>query len=75
MIAVLLAAQEAQSLLDRHQFGDWGKLPPEEVQENIISVQQGLKVISAYSLKTGTTIFVVTEADRSTTTLLLSEEV
>ena len=54
--------------------GDWGELPEEDIAENERSVEQGLRVFSAYWLQTGTKIWVITEWDRSATTILLPDE-
>jgi hypothetical protein len=62
------------SYLDRHAAGDWGELSPEDIQENELSVREGYRILSAYSLRDGTRIYVITEADRSSTTILLPEE-
>ena len=65
--------------LYRHQRGDWGNLTKEDVTENETSLKQGLRIFSAYDVegKAGRhaiKIWVITEADRSTTTVLLPEE-
>ncbi len=60
--------------LARHQRGDWRTVSPEDAIENEFSVARGFRVLSAYALKDGTRIWVLTEADRSATTLLLSAE-
>ncbi len=61
-------------LLARHQRGDWGTVSPEDAIENEFSVARGFRVLSAYALKDGTRIWVLTEADRSATTILLPNE-
>lgn len=58
----------------RHVLGDWGELCADDVSENEFSLQNGLRLLSAYRLKDGTKIWVITEADRSVTTVLLPEE-
>jgi hypothetical protein len=60
--------------LQRHTHGDWGELEAEDAAENEFSLVNGLRLLSAYTLKDGTRIWVITEADRSVTTLLLPEE-
>ena len=66
---------EAESLLDRHASGDWGILSPEDKEENAISLERGFRILSAYVLpRTCVKIWVITEADRSVTTLLLPDE-
>jgi hypothetical protein len=60
--------------LARHVAGDWGDVPPEDATENEISVEQGHRILSAYRLKDQTRIWIITEADRTSTTILLPEE-
>jgi hypothetical protein len=62
------------SFLARHVYGDWGEISEEDAAENEISVTQGFRVLSAYTLSDGTRIWIITEADRSVTTILLPEE-
>jgi hypothetical protein len=74
-----LAALEAsgESLFDylaRHLSGDWGDVDAEDAQENELSLKNDLRLLSAYTLKNGTKIWVITEADRSSTCVLLPEE-
>ena len=68
------AQQEPLELLARHVTGDWGDLDEEDQAENQLSVEQGFRVLSAYTLETGTKIWVITEADRSVTSLLLPSD-
>jgi hypothetical protein len=60
--------------LTRHQAGDWGELDPADVKENELGLEQGLRLLSAYVLRNGAKIWIITEADRSATTVLLPEE-
>jgi hypothetical protein len=68
------AGQNVAHYLVRHQAGDWGDLCSEDVQENEYSLERALRLLSAYTLPTGERIWVITEADRSSTTVLLPEE-
>lgn len=68
------AKQEPFEFLARHQCGDWGELNPEDKAENDLSVQEGLRILSAYQTRTNVKIWIITEADRSVTTILLPEE-
>lgn len=68
------AGQSALEFLQRHQIGDWGIVPEEDKAENDFSVSRHLRILSAYELKTGVKIWVISEADRSVTTCLLPEE-
>jgi hypothetical protein len=72
--ALEAADETAAQLLARHQYGNWGDVPPEDAAANEASVKQGLRIISAYTLSTGVTVWVITEANRSATTFLLPEE-
>ncbi|MCO6451387.1 MAG: hypothetical protein J5I90_11430 [Caldilineales bacterium] len=61
-------------LLLRHQSGDWGTLDDEDWQANDEAVSSGLRILSAYVLPTNVKVWVITEHDRSVTTLLLPSE-
>jgi hypothetical protein len=65
------AKQTPLALLVRHQRGDWGDLDEEDQAENEFSLTHDLRLLSAYTLPTEVKIWVITEADRSVTTLLL----
>jgi hypothetical protein len=60
--------------LQRHLAGDWGDLSEEDRRENELSVEHGWRLLSAYTLSKGTKIWVITEADRSSTCFLLPSE-
>ena len=62
------------SLLARHVSGDWGQLDAEDQAANEQALAHGARILSAYDLATGTRIWIITEADRSATTLLLPGE-
>ncbi len=68
------AAVNSADLLKRHQHGDWGAVLPEDAEENVKSVANGWRVMSVYYLNESERIWVITEADRSATTLLLPFE-
>jgi len=72
--ALIEAGDSPTSFLQRHVVGDWGELDEEDRQENERSVSSGCRLLSAYATSTGTRIWIITEADRSATTLLLPEE-
>ena len=61
-------------LLTRHVTGDWGELDEEDQKENELSLEKGFRILSAYNLPTGERIWVITEADRSSTCILLPDE-
>ena len=62
------------TLLMRHASGDWGEVPPEDAEENELSVREGFRILSSYVLSTKVKVWVITEADRSVTTFLLPSE-
>lgn len=74
----LEAMQEAGDnpaiFLSRHVSGDWGEVPKEDAQENEFSLKHDLRILSAYRLSSGVKIWIITEADRSATTILLPSE-
>lgn len=60
-------------LLRRHVSGDWGDLDAEDVASNNDAVESGYRILSSYRIGDGK-IWIITEADRSATTLLLPED-
>ena len=60
--------------LARHIAGDWGEVSDADRQENEHSLREGFRLLSAYTTHTGTTLWIITEADRSVTTLLLPSD-
>jgi hypothetical protein len=72
--ALQKAEQHPAEFLDRHVTGDWGEVPDADKQENELSVEHGFRIISAYTTSAGEKIWIITEADRSYTTILLPSE-
>lgn len=60
--------------LERHAVGDWGDLCQEDREENDLSLVEGFRLLSAYFLPDMTKIWIITEADRSATTILPPDE-
>jgi len=60
--------------LYRHSCGDWGEVSEADKAENEFSVPRRLRILSAYVAENGTRFWVITEADRSSTTVLLPDE-
>ena len=60
--------------LARHARGEWGDVDEDDKTENDFSVENGFRILSAYRLADDTRIWIITEADRSATTILLPEE-
>jgi hypothetical protein len=68
------AGQTPEAFLARHEAGDWGEVGPDDRLENELSVREGFRILSAYTLTSGVRMWIITEADRSATTILLPEE-
>lgn len=63
----------AAIFLGRHQRGDFGTVGAEDAQANNDAIEEGNRILSSYTLG-GERMWIITEADRSSTTLLLPEE-
>ena len=74
LAALEKAGQQPGDFLARHVSGDWGEVPPEDVNENEFSLKLGFRLLSAYRTSVGEKLWVITEADRSSTCILLPEE-
>jgi hypothetical protein len=61
-------------LLVRHTTGDGGDLCAEDKESNTIAIKHGHRILSVYDLPFANTVWIITEADRSVTTLLLPSE-
>jgi hypothetical protein len=72
--ALLQANQTPFEFLARHIVGDWGELDPQDVQANEDALQCGARVLSRYQTTQGVVLWLITEHDRSVTTILLPEE-
>lgn len=74
LAALERAEQEPCEFIDRHAHADWGEVSKDDKQENEYAVEQGFRILSAYTTSAGERIWVLTEADRSATIMLLPEE-
>ena len=61
-------------LLARHLHGDYGEISEHDRLQNELAVLLGLRVLSSYALPDGKKVWIITEADRSATTILLSDD-
>ena len=66
--------QDAFEFLTLHQTGNFGLVCKEDWKENELSIKEGFRILSAYKTNSGEKIWIVSEADRSSTTLLLPSE-
>jgi len=64
----------ALALLARHVRGDWGDVCTEDQRANRYALRHGTRLLSAYNLPNGERVWIITEADRSATTMLLPSE-
>ncbi len=60
--------------LRRHAAGDWGTLCQQDWEENETALVEGYRLFSAYQSEWGDKFWIITESDRSVTTVLLPEE-
>lgn len=61
------------TLVRRHCFGDFGAMDREDVAANTQAIKSGARVFSSYQVGTSK-VWVITEADRSSTCILLPDE-
>ena len=71
LAACEIAQIDPADLMARHHAGDWGNLDPEDLRANETALKEGGRLLSCYALESGQKIYVITEADRLSTTLLL----
>ncbi len=69
-----LTQDDVLGALRRHAAGDWGDLCDEDRQENELSLREGFRILSAYRSASGDKFWIITEADRSVTTVLMPED-
>jgi hypothetical protein len=77
--AIREAGQSAHELLARHLSGDWGDVCADDSTSNDEALIDGSRLLSAYTLRCGVRIWIITEAEgddgrRAATTLLLPNE-
>lgn len=69
-----LQPEDVLFALKRHADGDWGDVSDEDRLENEFSLPKPLRLFSVYHDRTGKKFWIITEADRSVTTILLPED-
>lgn len=69
-----ITADDALAALNRHRGGDWGDVGKRDRQANDVALLRGFRLLSVYHTGAGETLWIITEADRSATTLLLPED-
>ena len=74
LAAMERSGQGPMDFLSRHARGDWGEVGAEDWKANDRSLTDGTRLLSAYLTSQGEKLWVITEADRSATTILLPDE-
>lgn len=70
----ILHPEDVHVALQRHAVGDWGEVCEEDWAENDVSLDQGFRLLSVYRDRNQRKFWIITEADRSATTVLLPED-
>ncbi len=65
---------DIMAALQRHLTGDWGDVDEHDRKENEFSLKEGFRLLSVYRSARGVKFWIITEADRSATTVLLPED-
>jgi hypothetical protein len=73
LVAIGVSGESLSIYLARHQSGDWGDIDARDRRENQLSLEQGFRLMSVYTFSI-TGVKMITEADRSSTCILLPEE-
>jgi len=72
-LAIPGVSEMIPTLLRRHMSGDWGQVPPDKARANDLAVENGERITSSYRVN-GSKVLVITENDRSVTTILSQGE-
>jgi len=72
--ALRSSGQTPTEFLHKHVNGDWGEVDGHDFKQNQIALREGGRLMSAYQTRKGESLWVITEADRSSTCLLLPSE-
>lgn len=73
-VADEVPVHERARALQRHGRQDWGDIGPEDWAENELSLKEGFRLLSVYHTEAGLRFWIITEAGRSVTTLMLPDE-
>ena len=65
---------DVHKAIARHAAGDWGDVDEHDRAENELSLREGFRLLSVYKTEGGEKFWIITEADRSATTVLLPED-
>jgi hypothetical protein len=70
----VLEPEDVRQALQRHTTGDWGDVCAADKAENELSLREGFRLLSAYKDRHGTAFWIITEANREVSTVLLPED-
>jgi hypothetical protein len=70
----VLNMEDVACSLQRHLVGDWGNVSKADGRENEISLREGFRLLSVYKDRNGAVFWIITEADRTATTVLLPSD-
>lgn len=74
LVALGRASQSPGELLTRHARGEWGDLDAHDTEANRAAIRDGSRILSSYTTRLGDKVWIITEADRSSTCLLTPDE-
>lgn len=72
--AVMALDVNLSPFIGAHARGDWGDVMPDDRQANEDALREGGRLFSTYTLANGQKLWVITEEDRSATTVLLPDD-
>lgn len=70
----ILSGTDINTGLARHQSGDWGEVSKSDWRANDSALKAGNRILSAYTGRGGRRFWIITEADRSYTTVMMPED-
>ncbi len=72
--ALSASGRTADQFITRHVRGDWSEMTAEDAAANTVAVFEGTRILSSYVIETEQSVWVITEAERSLTTVLLPSD-
>ena len=69
-----ITPEEMAIAIGRHHNCDWGDVCKEDKEQNELSLKEGMRILSSYKTEDGVKFWIITEADRASTTVLLPSE-
>lgn len=73
-VLAAVSSVDIAEAVSRHRRGDWGDLSKPDKQANNDALKNGTRLLSTYKARNGTVFWIITEADRSATTIMLPKE-